>query len=132
LLIIYFFSKSRKLNEIISSQKNEVVNKNILLSEAIKEIDDSLKYSLRIQSALLPSEGIMKQTFKNHFVYYKPKDVESGDFYWTHQKDNSIYFCAADCTEHGVPGALVCVMGINVIQTAVLENNYGMSCIDSG
>jgi serine phosphatase RsbU (regulator of sigma subunit) len=123
LLIIYFFSKSRKLNQIISSQKNEVVNKNILLSEAIKDIDDSLKYSLRIQSALLPSEGLMKQTFKNHFVYYKPKDVVSGDFYWTHQKDNSIYFCVADCTGHGVPGALVSVVGINGIQTAVVENN---------
>lgn len=120
--LIYAFIKNKKLYSIISSQKKVVDEKNMMISEALKDIDDSLTYSKFIQDALMPSNNKF-DCFKDFFIMFKPKEKVSGDFYWLHQSGQDVYFCVADCTGHGVPGALVSVVGANALNSCVKEQH---------
>ncbi|MFT5820459.1 MAG: serine phosphatase RsbU (regulator of sigma subunit) [Crocinitomix sp.] len=93
------------------------------LKEKSDEILDSIAYAKRIQTAILPSEKILKELLPNSFVLYLPKDVVAGDFYWMQKIDNKVFFAAADCTGHGVPGAMVSVICNNALNRAVKEFN---------
>lgn len=105
-ILLFFISQKNKKNRIILHQKKEVELKN-------KEITDSINYAQRIQNALLSSEELFKNTFNEHFILFKPKDIVSGDFYWISKTTkNEVYFCVADCTGHGVPGAFMSMLGI--------------------
>jgi len=110
------FRVTQKQKKIIEEQKHEVEEKN-------KEILDSIRYAKRIQNAILPSMDAMNKALKNGFVLYKPKDVVAGDFYWMEMVENKVYFAAADCTGHGVPGAMVSVVCSNALSKALLEEN---------
>lgn len=107
---------TKKQKKIIEAQKHEVDEKN-------KEILDSIRYAKRIQNAILPSMDAMQKELKNGFVLYKPKDVVAGDFYWMEKIDSKVYFAAADCTGHGVPGAMVSVVCSNALSKALLEES---------
>jgi serine phosphatase RsbU (regulator of sigma subunit) len=120
--LVYAFIKNKKLYSIISSQKKVVDEKNMMISEALKDIDDSLTYSKFIQDALMPSNNKF-DCFKDFFIMFKPKEKVSGDFYWLHQDGQDVYFCVADCTGHGVPGALVSVVGANALNSCVKEQH---------
>lgn len=85
------------------------------------EITDSIHYAKRIQAAILPPERILKENLKQSFILYKPKDIVAGDFYWTEKKGDLILFAVADCTGHGVPGAMVSVVCHNALNRAVKE-----------
>jgi serine phosphatase RsbU (regulator of sigma subunit) len=104
----------KKANTIISLQKQEVEAKN-------KEITDSINYAKRIQDAILPTLEQLKNVLPNSFVVFMPKDVVSGDFYWLENYEDTIYVAAADCTGHGVPGAMVSVICSNALSKALLE-----------
>ena len=93
------------------------------LEEKNKEILDSINYAKRIQSAILPSNRAVKAYLKDSFVLYKPKDVIAGDFYWLEYHDNKTYFAAADCTGHGVPGAMISLVCNNALNRSVREYN---------
>lgn len=95
------------------------------LQEQHKEITDSINYAKRIQSAILPTNKIVKEYLQDSFILYKPKDVVSGDFYWMEHSDGKVFFAAADCTGHGVPGAMVSVVCNNALNRSVRE--YEMS-----
>lgn len=121
---------SKKQNKIINKQKitleeqkQEVEKAHIILAEHHKEIGDSIEYAKRIQEAIMPSMKEMNKALNNGFVLYLPKDVVAGDFYWMEQVENSVYFAAADCTGHGVPGAMVSVVCSNALNKAILEDN---------
>ena len=118
--LAYAFVKNKKLYGIISNQKKVVDEKNMMISEALKDIDDSLTYSKFIQNALMPSNSKF-DCFKDYFIMFKPKEKVSGDFYWLHQEGDVVYFCVADCTGHGVPGALVSVVGANALNSCIKE-----------
>ena len=90
-----------------------------------KEILDSINYSRRIQSAILPPDKIVKRLLPDSFILYKPKDIVSGDFYWVTEWGNKILFAAVDCTGHGVPGAFMSIVGQNILNQSV--NEYGLS-----
>lgn len=90
-----------------------------------EEILSSIRYAQRIQNSILPSEDLIKQTFDDHFIIYLPKDIVAGDFYWIERKEEKVYFSAADCTGHGVPGALVSVMCSNTLNKALIESENG-------
>ncbi len=120
-------SKSKELlqneHEIVINQKTEIEEKN-------SEILSSIRYAKRIQYALLPPEEKMNELFQDYFVYYQPKDIVSGDFYWAtkvktthHENDNAeIHLVAvADCTGHGVPGAFMSLIGNNYLKQAAKE-----------
>ncbi len=100
----------------LDSEKRELELKN-------KNLTDSLIYAQRIQEALLPSEVYFRKHFHDSFIFFKPKDIVSGDFYWIGEKDDKVFVAAADCTGHGVPGALMSVIGMEIIGKAINEGN---------
>lgn len=112
------FKQKKKDNQIIAAQKALVEEKN-------REITDSITYAKRIQSAILPPQKKIKKHLQNSFILYKPKDIVAGDFYWLEPGEDSVLFAVADCTGHGVPGALVSVVCHNALNRAVRE--YGLS-----
>ncbi len=126
LLIVFNRLKvTRKQKNIIELQKHEVENAHSELEEKNKEITDSITYAKRIQNAILPSNKTVKEYLPNNFVLYLPKDIIAGDFYWLESKGDTILFAAADCTGHGVPGAMVSVVCNNGLNRSVRE--YGLT-----
>lgn len=95
----------------------------ILNEQKTKEILSSITYSKRIQNAFLPSNKLLNQTLKDGFIIYEPKDIVSGDFYWMEVLNGTTYFAVADCTGHGVPGALLSTLCSNTLTRAVNELN---------
>jgi serine phosphatase RsbU (regulator of sigma subunit) len=85
------------------------------------EITESFRYAKRIQTAILPPDDLIKKIFPQSFVLFKPKDIVSGDFYWMEITAGKILIAAVDCTGHGVPGAMVSVVGHNCLNRAVRE-----------
>jgi len=122
IVLSYVSYISIKRLKIIRS-KNKLINKiNEKINAQKKEIIDSINYAKRIQEAILPSEKLIHELLPNSFIFYKPKDIVAGDFYWLEQKENSVFFAAADCTGHGVPGAMVSVVCNNALNRVLNEN----------
>ena len=128
-LSLYSIINKQRANKEIARQKKQV---EIQRSEANKqketvekkneEITASIQYAKRIQNAILPSNQVVNDLLKNSFIFYKPKDIVAGDFYWLEQKKGKILFAAADCTGHGVPGAMVSVVCNNALNRSVREH----------
>ena len=109
--------------EVIEKQKVEADEQRALVEEKQHEIIDSITYAKRLQQAILPSLAAVKEHLPNSFVYYQPKDIVAGDFYWMHTTKEAVFIAAADCTGHGVPGAMVSVVCSNALNRAVNEFN---------
>ncbi|GIV30295.1 MAG: hypothetical protein KatS3mg028_1361 [Bacteroidia bacterium] len=112
---------TRKQKRIIEEQKQQVELQKQLVEQKNKEITDSITYAKRIQEAILPSESKWQALLPDSFVFYLPKDIVAGDFYWLEETDDYIFVAAADCTGHGVPGAMVSVVCSNALTKSVLE-----------
>lgn len=112
-----------RTNLVIREQKREVENQKIIVENKNKEITDSINYARRIQKAIIPSDDKLVELFNNIFVLYRPKDIVAGDFYWVEKKNGRTFIAAVDCTGHGVPGAMVSVVGFNGLNYAVNELN---------
>lgn len=102
---------TKKQKQVIEEQKLVVEASKSQLEEKNKEVMDSINYAKRIQDALLKAEEHESEHLPPHFILFKPKDIVSGDFYWALEKENHLYLAAADCTGHGVPGALLTMLG---------------------
>lgn len=122
--------QNQKLEEIVVERTREIAAQNQQLEQQKTEITqktndivDSIKYAKRIQNTILPSEERLERLFADHFVFYRPKDIVSGDFYWARKVKGKCVFSAIDCTGHGVPGALVSIVGNNGLLRCVNEFN---------
>jgi len=123
-LIIYIgYRQKQKANTIIIWQKAEVENQKALLEYKNREITDSINYAKRIQQAKLPNKKDIYTALPQSFVLFKPKDIVSGDFYFFHKTDQSVFIAAADCTGHGVPGAFMSMIGSEKLEDAVSLTN---------
>lgn len=139
-LILEKHELEEKVNERtieIRRQKSEIEEKNLYLEEAYDQISEqkalieqkntditaSIEYAKRIQTAMLPSGKVLQESLEDHFIIFKPKDIVSGDFYWTRQKGDSLVLVAADCTGHGVPGAFMSMLGISFLDEIVDKEN---------
>jgi serine phosphatase RsbU (regulator of sigma subunit) len=120
------------LIKIENAQKEAEINrlKNVELKNAYdeiaeknKDITDSINYARRIQHALLASDEILKKNLKEHFIFFKPKDIVSGDFYWAVEKNGCFYLAVCDSTGHGVPGAFMSLLNISFLNEAISEKN---------
>src|SRR6056297_978353 len=111
-----------KQGDKIAEQKHKIKKQHDLVQKQNKKIEDSILYAKRIQSAVLPPNRFVQHLLSEHFIFYKPRDIVSGDFYWTKQIDEKIYIAAADCTGHGVPGALMSMLGITFLNEIVNKN----------
>jgi histidine kinase len=104
------------LEQKVKDRTRELAGKN-------KQIMDSIEYAEEIQRAILPLSKKIKEALPEHFILYKPKDVISGDIYWFHQLGDKIFIAAIDCTGHGVPGALLSMMGNSILNEIVKERH---------
>ena len=86
-------------------------------------LEFDIEYSRNIQQRIFPTLDEVKSLLPNSFLYFRPKDVVSGDFYWVHHKGNKTYFSVADCTGHGVPGAFMTLISLNLINSIILEDD---------
>jgi serine phosphatase RsbU (regulator of sigma subunit) len=119
------FRLIRKQKALIEEQKKTVDHAYDELEEKNNEITDSITYARRIQEAIMPPMSLVEDTFADSFILYKPKDIVAGDFYWMEtvltEAEPIIIYAAADCTGHGVPGAMVSVVCDNAMNRAVRE-----------
>ncbi len=135
-------------NEEILAQRDEIEDKNVLITEqrdiALKqkeEITSSIHYAQRIQNAILPDRKMFVNYISDYFIFFKPKDIVSGDFYWMTRIDTKLIVAAADCTGHGVPGAFMSMLGVTFLNEIVnrdkiiapneILNNLRTKVIDS-
>lgn len=124
-LLNNFQRKVKERTEEIETQKEMIENQKIRAEKINYEMLSSIKYAKRIQEAIMPSEDLLKESFKAHFVIYKPRDIVSGDFLWFKQiktkKKNLRLLAIADCTGHGVPGALMSMLSVAYLNEIVLR-----------
>ncbi|MBS1636058.1 MAG: response regulator [Bacteroidetes bacterium] len=127
-----YLTKPFKLKELVArvhKRLNQVdKDQHLLLKEDFKQVDqkhhdhlDSLKSAKRIQSAVLPSQNYFLNKYNTSFIFNKPKDVVSGDFFWYAECYDSLFVAVADCTGHGVPGALTSIMGNMFLNQLVFD-----------
>ncbi|MBI2966636.1 MAG: SpoIIE family protein phosphatase [Bacteroidetes bacterium] len=105
----------------LSTEKEKVEMQNILIEKKNKDIISSIRYAGRIQEAVFHSREKFLQLLPGAFIFYRPKDIVSGDFFWFSQQNGKILFAAADCTGHGVPGALMSLIGNNLLDDIVIH-----------
>jgi ligand-binding sensor domain-containing protein/serine phosphatase RsbU (regulator of sigma subunit) len=118
---IYSYIIIKRNVGLLNKQKSIILDQKSLVEEKNKEIVDSITYAKRIQNAIIPPDAKMDKLFKEYFVFYQPRDIVSGDFYWVEQIEGWVVFAAADCTGHGVPGAMVSLMCNNLLNKVVIE-----------
>ncbi len=107
--------------EIVNNQNVEIQHKNEIIEKKNKDVADSIAYAKRIQLAILPNVNDLKQHLSDCFVFFKPRDVVSGDFYWSAKKESKILLAVADCTGHGVPGAFMSMISNDLLNLIVHE-----------
>ncbi|MBC7863752.1 MAG: tetratricopeptide repeat protein [Bacteroidia bacterium] len=117
------YREKKKANTEIILQKEIIEEKAHEIAERQKEILDSINYAQRLQLAILSTPEEIKKYFPDSFVLYKPKDIVAGDFYFFEVYKSTVFFAAADCTGHGVPGALVSIVCANALSRAIKEFN---------
>lgn len=116
LLAVRSYRIKRRANLEISGQKQMIEVKN-------KEILDSINYARRIQKTLLAHEDFLRKNLPEHFVFFRPKDIVSGDFYWAASNSGSFYLAVCDSTGHGVPGAFMSLLNISFLNEAIAEKD---------
>lgn len=127
LIVIVFTAFLFNRFKIIKKQKGIIEEQNHIVTEKNKEILDSISYAKRLQEAILPADMQVKKQLPDSFIYYRPKDIVAGDFYWMeairndHSGKTTVWIAAADSTGHGVPGAMVSVVCSNALNRTVLE-----------
>jgi serine phosphatase RsbU (regulator of sigma subunit) len=115
LFVLFNRAKLRKrTNEQLEKQ-------NAIIEEKNKDITDSINYARRIQEAVLPSAATLKSQFEDAFIFYRPRDIVSGDFWWFTENEGTFYLAVADCTGHGVPGGFMSVMGAAFLSEVINE-----------
>ncbi len=112
----------KQQKEEIITQRDEIEKQRNQIEEKNTHITDSIRYAMRIQHAILPSNDFISQSLNDFFVLFLPKDIVSGDFYWVDSVGDTILFAAVDCTGHGVPGAFMSIVGSNLLNAAVHED----------
>ncbi|MFN8255144.1 MAG: tetratricopeptide repeat protein [Bacteroidales bacterium] len=106
-------------NENLENQKALVMKHRDEISDQNQKITDSIQYAKRIQNSILSPDHLFSNVFSDYFIFYQPKDIVSGDFYWLKEGDNLVYLAVADCTGHGVPGAFMSLLGISFLNEIV-------------
>ncbi len=120
----------QNLNDEVTSQRDEIEAQRDSISKQKELIDqqnramtDSIHYARRIQDAVMPAPEVMRYLLPKHFVFYRPRDIVSGDFFWVDKRDETVLIAVADCTGHGVPGAFMSMLGISLLNE--ISSKYG-------
>lgn len=131
-------AEQNRLLEIKVAERTEELQATLeLVEEKNKDIVESIQYAKRIQTSILPDDQQLATHLPNSFVFYRPKDIVSGDFYWFSWVNQTAYIAAVDCTGHGVPGAFMSVIGYNLLNRIVNEQGIAdpgaiLNALDAG
>ena len=124
-------AKNIRLEKIIGDRTKEIQEKNVQLEDAFKDIadknkdiTDSIKYAKRIQLAIMEEKEEIYKALPNCFIFYKPRDIVSGDFYYFAQSNGSIILSVVDCTGHGVPGAFMSMIGNDQLNKIIQDKGF--------
>jgi len=112
--------KVRQRTAEVVKQKEEIDKQKEQIEEYFVQVTDSIKYAQKIQEAILPPEHLVRKLLPDSFIFYRPKDIVSGDFYWLGEAKDKVFFAAVDCTGHGVPGAFMSIVGYNQLKQAII------------
>ncbi len=123
-MVLLLYRKIRLKNIILKKQKDEIETQSIEIKNYNIQITDSINYARRLQHAVIVPSEFIKKYMPQSFVYFKPRDIVSGVFYWFTVKNNLIIYAVADCTGHGVPGALLSMIDNTLLNKIVIENNH--------
>lgn len=138
-LVFFMYRTKRRVNRRLRQKNNEILEqKNEIERQAIeilkqrdhiltqnKEITDSIYYAEKIQKASLPDKSLFDKNLSDNFIFYQPKDILSGNFYWTSIEEDNMVIAVADCTGHGVPGAFMSMIGVTALNEIVGEIGCG-------
>ena len=116
-------TKMKQVENELETQRDQIEEQRDYINSQNIEITSSIYYAQNIQAALLPPQKFFTKIFPESFIFYKPREIVSGDFYWLSQKQDKIYVAAADCTGHGVPGALLSMLGTAFLTEIINEND---------
>jgi serine phosphatase RsbU (regulator of sigma subunit)/Tfp pilus assembly protein PilF len=121
IILLYYHSlkRSKKLTSALDERRILLEKQSKELKQQGEEIIGSINYAKRIQSAILPPESYINELLNKNFIFYKPKEIVSGDFYWIKRVKNYTILACADCTGHGVPGAFMSMLGISLFNDIV-------------
>ena len=115
----------------IISQRDKIMQQHMvalkqtdIITNKNKEINDSIAYAKIIQNAVLPPKAKLDKSLKDYFILNQPKDILGGDFFWHYEKNERIYIVVVDCTGHGVPGAMISMLGIASLNEIILKEDY--------
>lgn len=118
--------RERDMKKELQSTVEELTKSKTIIEKQNRKISESINYAKRIQDTIFPNEQRLRTHLPESLLYYNPKDVVSGDFPWIHRSGNSLLLAAVDCTGHGVPGALMSVVG-NSLLRQIVQNKEGIS-----
>ncbi|MCB9336407.1 MAG: tetratricopeptide repeat protein [Flavobacteriales bacterium] len=121
--VMYNLNQKKKSNKILNAKNEEISLKNKIIEEKNKDITDSINYAKNIQHTILPDLTQIHPNIES-FIFYQPKDIVSGDFYWMKETENAIYLAVIDCTGHGVPGAFMSIIGHNSLNRIINEYQF--------
>ncbi|GAB4123296.1 MAG: hypothetical protein Fur0027_00480 [Raineya sp.] len=121
ILLLYNRYKIQKQKALLQKQNQEIEAINQMLQVKNQDITDSILYAKRIQQAFLPYENRIQALLKDYFILYKPRDIVSGDFYYVIEQNGLIFMIVGDCTGHGVPGALMSMLAVTLLDQIIIE-----------
>jgi serine phosphatase RsbU (regulator of sigma subunit) len=126
-LVISFRSnqEKKKANALLNQQNEEIEDQKSLIEQKQTEILDSIHYAKRIQESLLAQQELLKEALPESFIFFQPKDIVSGDFYWATKRNDKFYLAICDSTGHGVPGAFMSALNITFLSEAI--NQLGIA-----
>lgn len=110
------------LKKSFDQERDKTVNQRKEIENKHKEIKSSIRYASKIQTALLPSYNLLKEYFNDSFVFWVPKHIVTGDFYWVKEIEGKTVVATVDCTGHGVPDAFMSILGISLLNEIILHN----------
>lgn len=116
--------RRKRMNDVLSEKNQLIQEQKAIVEEKNNSISDSINYARRLQTAILPTREQVNQYFPDSFLFFRPKDIVSGDFYWFEKSGDVAFMAVADCTGHGVPGAMVSVVCSNALNRTV--NEFGL------
>lgn len=126
LVINYRIRNYKKANRFLTEKtfdKKKIEAQKEILSRINQNLTDSINYATRIQTAMIPTEKRLRDILPKSFVYFRPKDMVSGDFYYVYNDGNKTYIAVVDCTGHGVPGAFMSIIGMDLLKSIIEGNN---------
>lgn len=113
------------LEEMVEQRTMKIEEQRTVIEQKNRDITDSIRYAKQVQMAIMPHKEFIDSYLPQNFLFYLPKDIVAGDFYWSYANEDNFMMAVADCTGHGVPGALVSVICYNALNRAV--NEYGLT-----